>query len=106
MFEATFEHWGSSFGIIVDDWGDSQGAKTASAALERMVRELDILRVKALHRDLLKSDSAFGDEPIFDSAAMIGLNQARLAALNAGMYASDENLNEGHSCELRLVAIG
>ena len=105
MFEATFEHHGSWFGIVVDDWGDPQGAKTAAAELECRVRELSILRVVALHRDLIKGDTAFGDDPIFDSAEMLGLNQARLAALDAGMDASDGDLNEGHRCTLQLVPL-
>ena len=98
MFESTFEHYGMWFGIDVDDWGDPQGATKAAATLKSYVRGLNNLDVKLLHTALMKSNEAFGDNPIWESGAIVDMQRARLNAYQAGIEVSDGVLNEGHRC--------
>jgi hypothetical protein len=105
VYKTEFLHHNNLFGIIVDDWGDASGAETAASELEHWVRSLSPSAAKALHSDLVKSDAAWGDNPIFDTPAMSALNQAAFAARGAGMKSSDERLNDGHNCTCQLVPI-
>jgi mevalonate pyrophosphate decarboxylase len=105
VFKTDFLHHNTLFGIIVDDWGDASGAQIAASELEHWVRSLSASATKAIHGDLVKSDAAWGDNPIFDNPAMSALNQAALAARRVGMRSSDERLNEGHDCTCQLVPI-
>lgn len=105
MFEATFEHYGEWFGIVADDWGDDQGVKIAAAVLEQKVRDLSGPAVKVLHSALAESDTAFADDPIFDSPVLSSLCTSIQAARRAGFDVSDERLNEGHHCNCQLVPL-
>jgi hypothetical protein len=105
MFEMTFEHYGKWFGIVVDDWGDPQGAGATAAALKQYVIGLDGPCVKSLHLALTESDAAFGDDPIFDSPAISDLYAAIQIARNTGLDASEEPLNTGRRCTCQLVPL-
>ena len=105
MFNTAFKHHNMSFGIVVEDWGEASGAEVAAAQLKRWVRSLGPAEVKALHGNLVKSDTAWGDHPIFNTPEMSALREARLAAQQAGRESSDVRPTDGHHCTCLLVPI-
>jgi hypothetical protein len=65
VYKAKFLHHNMLFGIIADDWGDAKGKEIAVAQLEMWVRNLEASHTRALYADLAKSDTAYGDDPIW-----------------------------------------
>jgi len=105
MYKKRFLHHKMCFGIVVDDWGDAAGPEIAAAQLENWVKGLSFSRTEAIHRDLVKSDNAYGDDPIWETPHMLALCEARTAARQAGMAASGDDVNDGHSCSCQLIPI-
>jgi len=105
MYNTEFLHHSMCFGIVVGDWGDASGAETAAIELKQWVRTLSSFEARSTHSDLVKSDGAYGDNPIFDTPTMLSLYEAATAARRAGMEASGEGLNDGHDCTCQLVPI-
>ena len=105
MYKTEFMHHSMCFGIVVDDWGDASGAETAAIEMKNWVRTLNPFEARATHSDLVKSDAAYGDNPIYRTPTMLALYEAATAARRGGMEASDESLNDGHDCTCQLVPI-
>jgi hypothetical protein len=93
------------FMVVADDWGDANGGQVAAARLRAWVTGLSFDEIKTLHATLIKSDSAFGGDPIFDTLEMLGLYKAVLAARQAGIDASEEGSVKGSSCICQLLPI-
>ena len=91
------------FGIVADDWGDAAGLEIAAAQLDSWVKGLSRSRTEAIHGDLVKSDTAYGDDPIWETPHMLALCEARTAARQAGMAASADDVNDGHACTCQLI---
>lgn len=59
-----------------------------------------------LHRVLVESDQAYGDDPIWDVPEMTNLIAAQDRARNAGLVASAApSLNKNHNCICRLLPL-
>jgi hypothetical protein len=100
MYKTKFLHHNICFGIVVDGWGDcAAGARIAADQLEEWVRNLSPADAKAIHADLVKSDEAYGGDPVFETPQMLAYFEARTAAERTGMAAGGADANDGH-CNL------
>ncbi|SPE43636.1 hypothetical protein SBA7_1610009 [Candidatus Sulfotelmatobacter sp. SbA7] len=93
------------FGIIADDWGEAKGEEIAVAQLEKWVKDLSASCTTALYADLVKSDTAYGDDPIWQTPQMSALFEAQIYAQRQGMTASEDGVNDGHDCQCRLAPV-
>jgi len=103
MLSNRFAHFGICFGIVVDDWGNARGAEIAAACLKEWVKGLDRSETAKLYSDLIKSDTASGGDPIFETPAMLGLYNARVAARQEGLLASETIEDGQHNCNCNLI---
>jgi hypothetical protein len=105
MYKTKFLHHNMCFGIVADDWGDAKGEEIAVAQLERWLKDLSVSRARAIYADLVKSDTAYGDDPIWQTPQMLALLEAQTCAQREGMTASEDGLNDGHDCQCGIVPI-
>ena len=96
-------HQDADFGIVVSGWGNIEGAENAVIALRNWVKTLDRQTAQRLHDLLLRSDTAYGDDPIWEASEMRMLASAQLAARRERLRAGEDGANDAHECSCRLV---
>jgi len=105
MVDIAFNHQGYDFGVVVDDWGTQHSAELAAMNLKHWVETLSQTETGTLHYLLRKSAEAYGDDPVWETREMTALCRARTSARAAALAAAESGMNQGHSCDCRLLPL-